>query len=58
MIDASSDTSRGSLIEYNLSSSLKNCISSLNSNGIYCYNDNGEIYMVSKAGIVPVTTED
>lgn len=58
IIDASSDTSRWSLIEYNLSSSLKNCIPSLNSNGIYCYNDNWEIYMISKAGIVPVWTED
>ena len=58
IIDASSDTSRGSLIEYNLSKPLKNCIASLNSNWIYCYNDDGEIYMVSKAGIVPVWTED
>ena len=58
IIDASSDTSRWSLIEYNLSNSLKNCIPSLNSNGIYCYNDNWEIYMISKAGIVPVWTED
>lgn len=58
IIDASSDTSRGSLIEYNLSNSLKNCIPSLNSNGIYCYNDNWEIYMISKSGIVPVWTED
>ena len=58
MIDASSDTSRGSLIEYNLSKTIKSCISALNSNWIYCYNDAWEIYMVSKSGIMPVTTED
>ena len=58
IIDASSDTSRWSLIEYNLSKDLEDCISALNSNGIYCYNKDGEIYMISKSGIVPVTTED
>ena len=58
LIDASSDTSRWSLIEYNLTKPLEDCISSLNSNGLYCYNNAGEIYMISKSGIVPVTTED
>ncbi len=58
MIDASSDTSRWSLIEYNLTKTLQDCIPSLNSNWIYCYNSEWEIYMISKAWIVPVTTED
>ena len=58
IIDASSDVSRGSLVEYNLSKTLKNCIPSLNANWIYCYNDDWEIFMISKSGIVPVTTED
>ena len=58
IIDASSDVSRWSLVEFNLSKTLKNCIASLNANWVYCYNDDGEIYMISKSGIVPVTTED
>lgn len=58
LIWASSDNSRGSLIEYNLSKDLENCITSLNSNWLYCYNGSWDIYMVSKSGIVPVTTED
>ena len=58
IIGAASNTSRWSLIEYNLSKDLENCITALNSNGLYCYNSAGEIYMVSKAGIVPVNTED
>ena len=57
MIDASSDTNRGTLIDIS-EQSLKNCISSLNSNGIYCYNDNWWVYMISKTWIVPVWTED
>jgi len=58
IIGATSNTSRWSLIEYNLSKDLENCITALNSNGLYCYNSAGEIYMISKAGIVPVNTED
>ncbi len=57
IIDASSDTSRWTLTDtsdYN----LKDCITALNSNWIYCYNDNGGIYMISKTWIVPVWTED
>ena len=57
MIGASSDTSRWTLIDIS-EQSLKNCIASLNSNWLYCYNDNGWIYMISKTGIVPVWTED
>ena len=58
IIDASSDTSRWTLQSYNLSKNLEDCIPSLNSNWIYCYNWSGEIYMISKSWIVPVTTED
>ena len=57
MIDASSDTSRWTIVDVS-EQSLKNCIPSLNSNWIYCYNDNGGIYMISKAWIVPLWTED
>ena len=57
MIDASSDTSRWTLIDIS-EQSLKNCISALNSNGIYCYNSNWWIYMISKTWIIPVGTED
>ena len=58
IIDASSDTSRWYLREYNLTKGLQSCISSLNSNWLYCYNDEWEIYMISKTGITPVNTED
>ena len=57
IIDASSDTSRGTLVDTS-EHSLTSCIPSLNSNWIYCYNNDGWIYMVSKSGIVPVSTED
>jgi hypothetical protein len=57
IIDASSDTSRWTLIDTS-EQNLKDCISSLNSNWIYCYNSNGWVYMISKTWIVPVWTED
>ena len=57
MIDASSDTSRWTIVDIS-EQSLKNCISALNSNWLYCYNDNWGIYMISKTWIVPVWTED
>ena len=57
IIDATSDTSRWTLINTS-EQNLKDCIPSLNSNWIYCYNDNGWIYMVTKTWIVPVWTED
>ena len=57
MIDASSDTSRWTIVDIS-EQSLRNCISSLNSNWLYCYNDNWWIYMISKTWIVPVWTED
>ena len=58
IIDASSDTSRWYLQPYNLTKTLQDCIPSLNSNWIYCYNDEWEIYMISKSGITPVNTDD
>lgn len=58
IIDAISDTSRWYPQPYNLSKSLEDCIPSLNSNWIYCYNSEWEIYMISKTWIVPLTTED
>ena len=58
IIDAISDTSRWYPQPYNLSKSLEDCIPALNSNWIYCYNSEWEIYMISKTGIIPVTTED
>lgn len=57
MIDASSDTNRWTLVNTS-EHSLIDCISALNSNWIYCYNNDGWVYMVSKSGIVPVNTED
>ncbi len=58
IIDASSDTSRWYLQPYNLTKPLQDCIPALNSNWIYCYNDEWEIYMISKSGITPVNTDD
>ena len=58
IIDASSDTNRWYLQPYNLTKPLKDCISALNSNWVYCYNEEWEIYMISKSGITPVNTED
>lgn len=58
IIDATSDASRWYLQPYDLTKPLQDCISSLNSNGLYCYNGSWEIYMISKSWIVPVQTED
>lgn len=58
LIDAVSDTSRWYLQPYNLSKSLEDCIIALNSNWLYCYNSEWEIYLISKSGIVPLNTED
>ena len=58
IIGASSDSSRGTLQAYNVWESLNDCIASLNSNWLYCYNTNGDIYMVSKTWITPVGTTD
>lgn len=58
IIDASSDTNRWVLVDTS-EQSLVDCISALNSNWIYCYNNKGWIYMVSKANkVTPVNTED
>ena len=57
IIDATSDTNRWTLIDTS-EQSLINCVSSLNSNWLYCYNNAWWIYMISKAWIVPVWTED
>lgn len=58
IIGANSDTSRWTLQSYNVWESLTDCITSLNANWLYCYNNNGNIYMISKAWITPVWTTD
>jgi len=58
LISASSDASRGTLVEYNLGTGLDDCAISLLKNGLYCYNNKGDMYLVSKAGIEPVITSD
>ncbi|MDR2415173.1 MAG: hypothetical protein LBD75_00730 [Candidatus Peribacteria bacterium] len=58
LIDAMNDASRGVLVAYNLDKSLDGCAISLLKNGIYCYAEGGEIYLVTKSGIEPVTTSD
>lgn len=55
LIGASSDSNRWTLIDYGVT--LDSCIASLNSNGLYCYNNGWDIYMISKTGIVPVWAE-
>ena len=58
LIDASSDTNKWTPTDYSLPKDLDNCITSLNSNWLYCYNSDWDIYMVTKGKITPVTTED
>jgi len=58
IIDAISNTSRWILTEYNLSKPLEDCITNISSNWLYCYNSDGDIYMITKSKIVPVNTED
>jgi hypothetical protein len=58
LIDSISDASRGTLVEYNAGKTLEDCAISLLRNGLYCYNTDGDIYLVTKGGIEPVTTSD
>ncbi|MDR0370035.1 MAG: hypothetical protein LBH96_06140 [Candidatus Peribacteria bacterium] len=58
LIDAVSDASRGTLVEYNIGKSLEDCSISLLKNGLYCYNSDGDIYVITKSGIDPVETSD
>ncbi len=58
MINASSDTSRGSVVEYNTGTPLENCVTSLLKDGLYCYNTAGDVYLVVKSGVTPVSTTD
>ncbi|MDR0607847.1 MAG: hypothetical protein LBG52_05950 [Candidatus Peribacteria bacterium] len=58
MINAVSDASRGTLVEYNTGKPLEDCAISLLRNGLYCYTSGGEIYAITKSGIEPVSTID
>ena len=58
MLEVVSDASRGSLVEYNLGKTLNECNISLLRNGLYCYNPDGDIYLVTKSGMEPVETSD
>jgi hypothetical protein len=58
LVDAVSDASRGIVVEYNAGKALEDCAISLLKNGIYCYNPDGDIYLITKAGIEPITTSD
>lgn len=42
---------RGSLVRYNLPSPLQGCVSNLSRNGLYCYNQFGELYNITKPGV-------
>ncbi|GHW02841.1 hypothetical protein AGMMS50249_6270 [candidate division SR1 bacterium] len=48
----------GTTVAYNAGKSLSDCNLSLSKNGLYCYNTDGDIYLISKSGITPVTTSD
>ena len=48
LIDAVSDASRGTLVEYNVGKPLQDCAISLLRNGIYCYHGDGDIYLITK----------
>ena len=58
IIDAISNTSRWTTMEYNVSKPLEDCITNISSNWLYCYNNDGDIYMITKSKITPVTTSD
>jgi hypothetical protein len=58
LIDTVSDASRGTVVEYNVGKVLEDCTISLSKNGLYCYNSDGSMYLITKSGIEPVTTSD
>ncbi|MBO4203741.1 hypothetical protein J5893_02815 [bacterium] len=58
IINASSDSSRGSVVEFNVGKPLENCVTSLLKDGLYCYNTDGDIYLIVKSGVTPVSTTD
>lgn len=58
MINVSSDASRGAVVEYNAGAPLEQCVTSLLKDGLYCYNTTGDIYLVLKSGVTPLSTTD
>lgn len=58
IINASSDTSRWTVISPTLSKDLEWCTTSLNSNWLYCYNTDWDIYLISKNWTMPMSTSD
>jgi hypothetical protein len=58
MISAINDNMRGTLMEYSTEDSVAGCSTNLLKDGLYCYNQAGAIFSVTKSGIEPVTTED
>lgn len=54
-----SDNARGSIIEYNMDdSTIKWCNKSLLKDGLYCFTEDGKIFLVNKGGVQILTTSD
>ncbi len=60
LVGALDDNMRGSLIDYNFTSSdmLKGCNFNLLRNGLYCFTTNANIFSITKEWSQPVTTTD
>ncbi|MCX6824706.1 MAG: hypothetical protein NTY80_00640 [candidate division SR1 bacterium] len=60
LVGALDDNMRGSLVDYNLTSTdvMKGCNFNLLKDGLYCFTNNANIYSINKEGAQPLTTTD
>lgn len=55
---AVNDSIRGTLVEYMKDENIKWCSSSLLRNGLYCFTDKWNIYLITKTGVEQLTSTD
>ncbi|MCF7834477.1 hypothetical protein K9M48_00280 [Candidatus Gracilibacteria bacterium] len=58
IMGAVNDSIRGTLVEYMKDENMKGCSSSLLRNGLYCFTDKGNIYLITKTGLEPLSSTD
>lgn len=58
LVGVINDTTRGSLLEYNLWASAKNCELSLSKKGLFCYTEAWDLFFVNKLGVEPMEVID
>lgn len=58
LLDITSDTNRGNLIDLNAGNNLQDCTLSLLRDGLYCYTEWDDLFLVNKTGITPLETDD